>query len=85
MVDSMIYDHVYLNLVLGLFKNTSENDVLRREKDVLENELRIQQELVAKYQVQQQANGHVNRSNRSDDALLHQKQALEKKLSQLCR
>lgn len=56
-------------------------EALRREKDVLQNELRSQQELVSKLQQQQHQNGLVHRSNKIDEVTLHQKEALEKKLS----
>ncbi|CAF4064379.1 unnamed protein product [Rotaria sp. Silwood2] len=60
--------------------NNTETEVLRREKDVLQNELRSHQELIAKLQHQQQQNGVINRANKLDDATLYQKEALEKKL-----
>ncbi len=62
-------------------QNNSESETLRREKEVLENELRVQQELIAKLQQQQHQNGIINRSNKTDEVTLHQKEALEKKLS----
>ncbi|CAF2979138.1 unnamed protein product [Rotaria sp. Silwood2] len=68
---------VYSN---GYASNNSETEALRREKDVLQNELRSHQELIAKLQHQQQQNGVINRANKLDDATLYQKEALEKKL-----
>ena len=56
-------------------------EALRREKEVLQNELRTQQELVNKLQLQQHQNGTVVRANRADDFSLHQREALERKLS----
>ncbi|CAF0998589.1 unnamed protein product [Rotaria sp. Silwood1] len=64
----------------GHTSNNSETETLRREKDVLQNELRSQQELIAKLQQQQHQNGIINRSNKLDEATLYQKEALEKKL-----
>lgn len=64
-------------------QNATETDVLRREKDLLQNELRIQQDLVAKLQVQQQQNGSAARANRLDEVNFHQKEALERKLRTL--
>ncbi|CAF0828367.1 unnamed protein product [Rotaria sordida] len=64
----------------GHTSNNTETEVLRREKDVLQNELRSQQQLIAKLQQQQQQNGVINRSNKLDEANLYQKEALERKL-----
>ncbi|CAF2112881.1 unnamed protein product [Rotaria magnacalcarata] len=64
----------------GHTTNNSETEALRREKDVLQNELRAQQELVAKIQQQQHQNGVVARSNKFDEASIYQREALEKKL-----
>lgn len=43
--------------------------------------MRIQQDLVSKLQQQQLQTTSTNRSNRNDEVTLHQKEALEKKLS----
>ncbi|CAF0813168.1 unnamed protein product [Rotaria sordida] len=64
----------------GHTSNNTETEVLRREKDVLQNELRSQQQLIAKLQQQQQQNGVINRSNKLDEATLYQKETLERKL-----
>ncbi|CAF1217632.1 unnamed protein product [Adineta steineri] len=64
----------------GHSTNNTETEALRREKDVLQNELRIQQELVAKMQSSQHQNGMVTRTSKLDEVTLHQKEALEKKL-----
>lgn len=55
--------------------------MLRREKDILQSELRAQQEIVAKLQSQQHQTGAVVRSSKIDEATVRQKEALEKKLS----
>ncbi|CAF1226646.1 unnamed protein product [Rotaria sordida] len=57
--------------------NNSEIEALRREKEILQNELHTSQELIAKFQQQQQ---HSVRSNKIDEITLQQKEILEKKL-----
>ncbi|CAF1399334.1 unnamed protein product [Adineta ricciae] len=64
----------------GHTSNNTETEALRRERDILQNELRVQQELVAKLQNQQHNNGMVTRTSKLDEVTLHQKEALEKKL-----
>ncbi len=75
------YYYYYYFSIFNFIQNNSETEVLRREKDVLQNELRVQQELIAKLQQQQHQNGLINRSTKLDEFTLHQKEALEKKLS----
>ena len=55
--------------------------MLQREKDVLQNELRQSQELIARLQQQQHQHGVLVRSSQIDQLTLQKKQALEKKLS----
>ncbi|CAM4962931.1 unnamed protein product [Rotaria socialis] len=64
----------------GYASNNSEADALRREKDVLQNELHTSQELIAKFQQQQYQNVLVNRSNKVDEISAQQKEALQNKL-----
>lgn len=66
------------------FQNSSEVEVLRREKEVLQNELRSQQEFNNKLQLQQHQNGSLNRSNRIDEMSTHQRESYERKLSESC-
>ncbi|CAF4440822.1 unnamed protein product [Rotaria sp. Silwood2] len=68
---------VYSN---GYASNNSETDALRREKDVLQNELHTSQELVTKFQQQQYQNVITGRSNNINEITLQQKEAFEKKL-----
>ncbi|CAF1448141.1 unnamed protein product [Rotaria sp. Silwood1] len=68
---------VYSN---GYASNNSEAEVLRREKDILQNELHTSQELISKFQQQQQQNVIPIRSNKIDENTLQQKEAHERKL-----
>ncbi|CAF1989176.1 unnamed protein product [Rotaria magnacalcarata] len=64
----------------GYASNNSEVDALRREKDILQNELHTSQELIAKFQQQQYQNILVNRSNKVDEISAQHKVALQNKL-----
>ncbi|CAF0775250.1 unnamed protein product, partial [Didymodactylos carnosus] len=58
--------------------NNPENEILRREKDVLENELKKSHELIAKLQQSPIQKAQVY--SKIDEITLHQKETLEKKL-----
>ncbi|UJR22529.1 hypothetical protein I4U23_025578 [Adineta vaga] len=59
--------------------NNNESEVLRREKEILKDELSSSQELIAKVQ-QQQQNLIISRANRFDEINLQQKEVFEKQL-----